>query len=330
MKRTSRRITAILGIAGVAAAGAVGFAVTGGDERPVAGYCAQLPDAIGLYEGNPVTRMGVRIGTVDHIAPKGAYVEVGFTLNSGHGIPASAQAITRSKSILADRSLELVGSPGSGPELAAGACIPLTAGHTPKSISEITGSAADFIDQLSPDTGQESFRTAIAGLAEALRGQGPNARAMMVHAAAAANSPDQLIADLGTIIADMAPLTDEALRNWQAVRSILDQMPAVVAAGIDLFPGVIDVCVGVGWLVHILHDVHNSYGDLLWPLLRGPVTDAIHLAADRSGDLRGLVEAIPAVAALLRQQTGEDGAMLVAYQPPPGGPLDLLLGGGAR
>ncbi|WP_174187457.1 MlaD family protein [Nocardia barduliensis] len=325
MQRNRTRIVGILTVAGLAA---VGFAVADTEPEPTA-YCAQLPDAIGLYAGNPVTRMGVPIGTIDRIEAAGGHVEVGFTIEAGHRIPADVAAVTRSKSILADRSLELVGAE-VGPELAAGSCIPLDRGHTPKSISEITGSAADFIAELSPDNGQRSFETAVAGFAEALRGQGPRARELMLHAAAAANSPDRLIADIGAIIRDMAPLTDEALRNWPAIRSILDQMPAVVAAGIDLWPGVIDVCVGVGWLVNVLHDVHTGYGDLLWPALRGPLADAIHLAAGRSGDIRGLIESIPAVAALLRQQTGTDGAMVLAYQPTPGGPLDLLFQGGPR
>ncbi|WP_245649515.1 MlaD family protein [Nocardia shimofusensis] len=317
-------------LTGIATAAAVGFTIVDDEPEEISGYCAQMPDAIGLYEGNPVTQMGVRIGTVDSIEEQGDHVRVGFTLDSGRRIPAGVQAVTRSKSILADRSLELVGNYRDGAQLASGSCIPLTSSHTPKSISEITGSAADFIDELSPDTGAESFRSAVSGLAEALRGQGENARAMMLYAASAADSPDRLIADLGAIIRDMAPLTEDALADWPAIQSILDQMPGVAAAGIDLWPGVIDVCVGVGWLVNILHDVHTNYGDLLWPALRGPVTEAVQQAAGRSGDLRALVESIPAVAALLRQQTGADGAMTLSYQPAAGGPLDLLLEGGPR
>ncbi|MFC8529233.1 MlaD family protein [Nocardia sp. NPDC057227] len=328
MQRTKLGIAGILSIACLATITAVGFAVVDSEPASTA-YCAQLPDAIGLYAGNPVTRMGVRIGTIDRIEAEGGHVEIGFTVEAGQHIPADVAAVTRSKSILADRSLELVGAE-TGSELTAGSCIPLDRGHTPKSISEITGSAADFIGELSPDNGQQSFERAVTGLAEALRGQGPEARQLMLQAASAAQSPDQLTADIGAIIRDMAPLTDEALRNWQHIRSVLDQMPQIVAAGIDLWPSVVDVCVGIAWLVRVLHDVHVNYGDLLWPAMHGPLTEAIHLAAGRVGDLRGLIESIPAVAALLRQQTGTDGAMVLAYQPPSGGPLDLLLGEGLR
>ncbi|OBA53497.1 MULTISPECIES: MlaD family protein [Nocardia] len=304
-------------VVALALVGGVGFTVVDPDgAKSVSGFCAQMPDAVGLYPGNPVTQMGFQVGRVDKIEPEGDHVHVTFSLDGGRRFPADVRVVTRSKSILADRSVELVGNYHSGPELAAGQCIPQQHSFTPKSISEIAGSAADFIDALSPDDNKESFEKAVSGFEQALRGQGDNARALMLHASAAAASPDQLTADLGAIIENMAPLTDEALQRWPAIRSILDQMPGVVAAGIDLWPGVVDVCVGVGWLVNVLHEIQVNYGGDIWPLLQGPVADAIHLAASRSKDIAGLLNSIPAVAALLRQQAAGDGGMSIDYRPP--------------
>ncbi|WP_280426645.1 MlaD family protein [Nocardia carnea] len=316
MVQRSTRVAGVLATATLTAVGGIGFAAVDSAPAPTAGFCVRMPDSVGLYEGNPVTQMGFRVGTVDHVEPRGDHVEVGFTLDGQRRFPADVQAVTRSKSILADRSLELVGNYESGPELIPGQCIPMQRSHTPKSISEIAGSAADFIAELSPGDGAQSFERAVAGFESALRGQGPDARVMMVRAAAAAHSPDRLIADIGSIILTMAPLSEETLRHWPEIQSILDQLPEVIAAGIDLWPGVIDVCVGVGWLVNVLHDVHTNYGDLLLPALRGPLAEAIHLAAGRSGDLRAMLESVPAVAAMLRQQADADGAMTVGYRPP--------------
>nr|WP_198429200.1 MlaD family protein [Nocardia bovistercoris] len=305
-----------MAIVGVVAFGGAGVAAVDAGGRGTGGFCARMPDSIGVYAGNPVTQMGLRVGTIERVELSGDHVEVEFTLDGTRRFPADVKAVTRSKSILADRSVELVGNYESGPELVPGQCIPLERSFTPKSISEITGSAADFIAELSPGDGKQSVRDAVAGLEEALRGQGQNARAMMLRASAAANNPDRLVADIGAIIRDMAPLTDDALRRWSDIQSILDQLPAVVAAGIDLWPGTIDVCVGVGWLVNVLHDIHTDYGDVLWPTLRGPVAEAVHSAAGRSGDIREMVESLPAVAAMLRQQSAGDAAMTVTYQPP--------------
>jgi ABC-type transporter Mla subunit MlaD len=76
-----------------------------------------MSDSVGLYVGNPVTQMGYKIGTVDGITPRDTSVEVRFTINERRPIPRDVKAVTRSTSILADRSLELVGNYSSGPQL---------------------------------------------------------------------------------------------------------------------------------------------------------------------------------------------------------------------
>lgn len=309
-------IAAAVGVV-VAGVGTAGY-VLAADVAPASasGYCADMPDAVGLYVGNPVTQMGYKVGKVSRIQPDGDHVVVSFELDSGRRYPVDVKAVTRSKSLLADRSLELVGNYSSGPELTPGTCISLQRSFTPKSISQIAGSAADFIDAMSPNNGKQSFRNAIAGFDTALHGQGGNANALLQHAAAAATSPEQLIADIGSSIMNMAPLSDEALQRWATIRSILDQLPGVAAAGIDLWPGVRKVAVGVGWTVATLYDIQRNYGDLLWPLMDGGVADIIHLAATRSKDIASLLDSIPSVAATLRQQAQGPGGLSVAYQPP--------------
>lgn len=279
-------------------------------------FCAEMPDGVGLYPGNPVTQMGFPVGRVDSVVNKDGHVEVVFTTDGGRIFPADVKAVTRSKSILADRSLELVGNYQSGPKLEPASCIPLKNGHTPKTISEVVGSAADFIEALSPEGGDETIQMAVSGLNQALRGQGENARAMMLHAANATENPDRFVADIGSSIENMAPLTDEALTEWAAIKSIVDVMPDVVDAGIDLWPGTIDVCVGIGWLVALLDDIQGNYGDEIWPFVHGPATDAIALAAGRSADISSLVSSVPAMSGAVDQQTTDAGALTAQFAPP--------------
>lgn len=316
MKTRTKALVGVAAVAVAAAGGACYVAVGGAGGHGRSGFCAQMPDAVGLYPGNPVTHMGYPVGHVDRVTPEGDYVDVAFTLDNGRSFPADVRAVTRSKSILADRSLELVGNTGDGPALAAGRCIPLAHSYTPKSLSEIASSAADFINELSPNDGRQSLQNAVAGLAQALRGQGQDARTLMLHASAAATSPDQLTSDLGTIILNMAPLTDEALQRWSTIRPLLDQLPEAAAGGIDLWPGVVDTCVGVGWLVNVLHDIQTNYGDDIWPVVQGPVADAVHLAASHAKDLADLLDSLPSVAAMLRRQSRPDGDVSVVYRPP--------------
>ncbi|MBJ8345179.1 MlaD family protein [Antrihabitans sp. YC2-6] len=314
---TNRKVViSVAAVTAVAVFGAAGYTFAGRPAADAQSFCADMPDAIGLYEGNAVTQMGYKVGTIDGIDPDGDRVKVSFTLEGDRAYPSDVKAITRSKSLLADRSLELVGNYEAGPMLVSGECIPMDRTFTPKSISEIAGSAADFIDAMAPSDGSLGFERAVTGMDEALRGTGELANAMMTHAANAATSPDQVIADIGTTIQNMAPLTDEALQRWSTLRSILDQLPAVAAAGVDLWPGPTKVAIGVGWLVATLYDIQRNYGDLIWPLMDGGVADVIHLAASKSKDIAALLDSIPSVAGLMRQQAASADGLAMTYQPP--------------
>lgn len=316
--RSRAAVTAVVAAVLCSTGGGAAAAQSGGHAHPGKGetYCAQMPDAVGLYVGNPVTQMGFEVGTVDSIVSRGDRVEVTFTTSVDRAFPADVQAVTRSKSILADRSLELVGNLGSGPTLQPGTCIPLDRSHTPKTISEIVGSAADFLGELSPEGSETTVAGAVAGLETALRGEGQSARDLMQNAADAMEDPDRMVADLGSAISAMAPLTEQTLADWGAINSLASQLPDIATAGIDLFPGTIDVCVGIGWLVATLYDVQTRYGGEIWPFMHGQVAQAISLAAGRAGDLSGLVGAVPSFAAAFDQQATKSDGLTVRFTPP--------------
>ncbi|MBA4024261.1 MAG: MCE family protein [Gordonia sp.] len=282
--------------------------------RGGSGFCAEMADSIGLYEGNPVTQMGYQLGSVTSIHPLGDHVKVVFELDAGRSFPADVQVVTRSKSLLADRSLELVGNYAGGPTLRSGTCVEMDRTHTPKSISEITGSASDFIEALSA-TDEDTVESAITGLDKALDGTGTNANSMMRQAAAAARNPEQVTADIGSSIMNMAPLTQDALAHWGEITSILNQMPSVARLGTTLFGDVARFDRGVGWLVATIYDIQRNYGDDLWPLMQGGVAEVIHLAATRAPDLQQLYATVPSIAAVLNQQEASSG-LSVPYKAP--------------
>lgn len=292
-----------------------GFVLDDRKERNASKYCADMPDAIGLYDSNPVTQMGYKVGKVVSVVPQGDHVRVMFELNGDRKYPADVKAVTRSKSLLADRSLELVGNYTGGPALSS-SCVPLDHSYTPKSISEIAGSAADFIDELAPDNEKDSVAQILTTLNSSLEGQGPSADAMLRYAAGASANPDALVSDIGSSIRDMSQLSARALQEWPMLRSLMDQMPDVVEKVIDLFPGVINVVKNVGWVVPVLYDIQTNYGGDIWPVVNGPLVDVIHLAATRSDDISSLISSIPAVAGVMRQQTGASGELFVRYDSP--------------
>ncbi|QHG85545.1 MCE family protein (plasmid) [Rhodococcus rhodochrous] len=298
------------------AAGVAGIAFASSSSDAGREYCAVLPESVGLYEGNPVTRMGVEIGTIRAIRPVAGNAEVRFEVADGVAVPSDVTAVTRSKSLLADRSLELVGELHDGDTWPSEVCIPRERTYTPKSISEVVGSTADFLAELTPENSELSIEALIEGMDNAFAGQGVEVNELVNHAASAMRNPDPFVADIGATIEAMAPLSERGLQDWPTIRSLVTQLPSIASAGIELWDGTDDVAYGIGYLVATLNEVHGRYGDEIWPAMRGPGVDAIALAASRADEIGDVMSALPVFADFVAAQAQEPTFLSFDYRPP--------------
>jgi phospholipid/cholesterol/gamma-HCH transport system substrate-binding protein len=198
-----RRVSAIALTAGSLVSAASCASPPGSQQ---ATYCAIMADSVGLYVGNPVTQMGYQIGQVKTITPGTKEVRVDFTVTDRRPLAGDVKAIIRSLSILADRSLELVGNYASGAQLPASECIPLSRTATPKSLSEVIGSSTEFINSINPD-GSENIGDVVRGLDQALHGNGAGVNQLLTTASAVLDSPDQATSDIASIINNLGQLT---------------------------------------------------------------------------------------------------------------------------
>lgn len=202
-RRGRGAIAVVVTAAGVAASGA-SCAARSGEQN--AEYCAIMSDSVGLYTGNPVTQMGYSIGKVKAITPGTKDVRVDFTVTERRPLPRDVKAIIRSTSILADRSLEVVGNYDSGPKLRAGECIPLSRTATPKSLSEVIGSNTTFINTVNPH-GSTNIGDIVRELDQAVRNNGVGANRLLTTSSRVLDSPDQAISDISSIITNLGQLS---------------------------------------------------------------------------------------------------------------------------
>lgn len=101
---------------------------------------AQFDSAAGLYVDNTVAVLGMPVGKVTAITPKkSGYVEVQFTVDRDVKIPADAQAVTISTSILTDRQIELTPPYRGGPVLRDRDSIGLPRTKTPVEFARVLG-----------------------------------------------------------------------------------------------------------------------------------------------------------------------------------------------
>ena len=127
-------ITAALVV--LATAVGIGWRYLGSDQDTIT-VTAQFDSASGLYEGNVVAMLGMPVGKITKINAKGGYVEVEFTVDRRVKIPATAQAVTVSTSILTDRQIELTPPYRGGPVLENHDTIGLTRTKTPVEFSRV-------------------------------------------------------------------------------------------------------------------------------------------------------------------------------------------------
>ncbi|BBX00048.1 hypothetical protein MMOR_09840 [Mycolicibacterium moriokaense] len=202
VRRAARVAVTLLVSAGVVVVASSCGAVGAGQRIA---YCAIMPDSVGLYVGNPVTQMGFQIGEVTSIVPSPTSVRVDFLVGD-RSLPSDVKAVIRSTSILADRSLELVGNYGGGPQLEADTCIPLNRSATPKTLSEVIGSATTFLNAINPADSTNIGGT-VAGIDELARDNGARMNQLLVRSSSLLDSPDRAISDIGSIVDNLAELT---------------------------------------------------------------------------------------------------------------------------
>ncbi len=100
---------------------AAGFAMFSTEKNKL--LTAHFPRTISLYEGSAVKVLGVQVGAVDKVTPSGTDVVVEMHYDDSIDVPADAQAVIVSPSIVGDRYIQLTPVYESGPKLADGAVL---------------------------------------------------------------------------------------------------------------------------------------------------------------------------------------------------------------
>lgn len=255
-------------------------------------YCAIMPDSVGLYVDNPVTQLGYPIGKVTAITPAAQAVRVDFTVDDGRLLPDYVKAVLRSTSILADRSLELVGNYDTGSKLSTGGCIPLNRSLTPKSLSEVIGASTTFINSINP-AGSDNIGDIVGSVDQALHNQGPGANRLLTTTSAVFDSPEQTIGDLGSITTNLAQLTSTLADLEPTLKGVFFDAADSVGPDVDktaLAAG--NVFEGITPIITLAADLETQLGPQIQQLLDA-VSVVIRKGTPRAPYYASLLDAAP-------------------------------------
>lgn len=199
---------------------------------------AQFSDAVGLYTGNGVTVLGMDVGKVTGITPKGGYVEVTLAIDAHVDIPADVEAVTVSSSVLTDRHVELTPAYRGGPKLRSGDVLSLDRTRTPVEFERTLAMMHKLGSALRGDEHNQGPLGEFVTLGSQITvGNGPDIKATLGRLSQAlqvgSDSGAHSKKTIQTIIANVAELSEAASRNDAALRefgSYIHQLSDILAA----------------------------------------------------------------------------------------------------
>ncbi|MEC3919387.1 MlaD family protein [Nocardia sp. CDC160] len=310
----SRSFMSVLGAALVAVLGAVAAFVLLDPVAKRIGYCAIMPDAVGLYSGNDVTLRGIKVGTVTGIRAEGTGVRVDFRLDAAHPLRGDVSAATVSDTIVADRRLAVNG--GGGAEWNPAQCITKTA--TPKSLTQTLDALAKLADELQTgDSAQgDGIGAAVTQFDRSTADLGPQFNDVITRLAAALRSPDAAIAHIGSLIDTLTSLWQSVAHGWGNLREMLTGLAPILNLANGVWGRVVELVNSLVVLLPMLNDITTKYGGPILNLLDQTVP-FLDLVAAHVGTLEQLIDLVPAVAKGFRDVADpQTGRMAVTYAGP--------------
>ncbi|MGE2728300.1 MCE family protein [Mycolicibacterium vaccae] len=206
--------TAVIVVLALGASGCSGGPI--GTDRGMT-ITAQFDSASGLYEGNAVSILGMRVGEVTKIVPTGQYVDVTMRIEPGVEIPADAQAVTVSTSILTDRHIEFTPPYRSGPTLADGDSLSLARTRTPVEFDRVLA----MIDKLAVELQGNG------------RGGGPVADLLSVSSAMTSGNGGQIRGALGELSTALRLSKERGAPTGDAITTIVTNLDRLTKAAAD-------------------------------------------------------------------------------------------------
>ena len=253
-------LAVVAAVAVIAAAVGIGWWYLGSDEDTIT-VTAQFDSASGLYEGNVVAVLGMPVGKITKITAKGGYVEVEFTVDRHVKVPATAQAVTVSTSILTDRQIELTPPYHGGPTLENHDTIGLPRTKTPVEFSSVLNVLDKVTKSLEGDGhGGGPIADVLNGGTEVVNGNGEKikaalgelSKALRLSSDGGATTREQIT----TIVRNISSLFDAVAANDTKLRefaSTLHQVSQIMA----------DEDIGSGSTGRKLDQLIQRAGDLL-------------------------------------------------------------------
>ncbi len=264
------------------------------DERETKSVTAMFPRAVSVYKGTDVRILGVNVGEVTSVTPAGNAVRVEMEYDAEYDVPADAQAVIVTPTLVADRFVQLTPVYEEGPTLANGATIELPDTGVPVELDRIYSSLQELTRALGPNGVNKdgSLNHLLKAGRNALEGQGAAGNEMIRELALAAETFGDSAGPLFETVTNLAAFTGTLAENDALVRAFMMDLAGVsrtlATEGDELQAAVAAVASAVGTVQTFVRDNRDGLAKSIRQL--SSVMSAI---ASEKDNLRSALEIAP-------------------------------------
>jgi phospholipid/cholesterol/gamma-HCH transport system substrate-binding protein len=198
----------------------------GGTTNHVTAYFTRT---VGLYSGNDVRILGVKVGKIDSITPDGNQVKVVMSYDGSDKLPATVDAVVVEPSIVSDRFVQLTPGYSGGATLPNNAVLQNSRTRVPLELDKIFGNLNSLDVALGPQGANRDG--ALSRLVEVgaknLRGNGGHFNAAIKEFAAAISTLAGSRGDLFATVDNLQKFTTTLANNDGGVRTLNSNLAKV-------------------------------------------------------------------------------------------------------
>ncbi|MGV0044935.1 MCE family protein [Mycobacterium colombiense] len=191
---------------------------------------AYFENSNGIYQGDDVRILGIRVGGIEKIEPQPQRVKITFWVDSKYRVPADAKAVILSPSLVSARAIQLTPAYVGGPVLRNGAVIAQDHTAVPVEWDDFRTELEKLTRYLQPTEpgGVSTLGAFIDSAADNLRGQGANIRDTVIKLAQAFSALGDHSKDIFSTVRNLSTLVS-ALQSSSDLMSQLNRNFAAVS-----------------------------------------------------------------------------------------------------
>jgi phospholipid/cholesterol/gamma-HCH transport system substrate-binding protein len=294
----------ILGVAGalvvvLLVSGAKLFGWLGGEDEDAMVVTADFADTTGVYVGNDVTYLGVQVGEIIEVQPRGTTMRVVMHLEEGTELPEDAGAEILQGSLVTDRFIELGPAYTGGPKLADGAHIEESHTRAPATVDEVAKSIDDLVLALDADLGKgaggRDLGQVLATTARTLEGNGPHLRRALSESRGALEVLNSKDAAFTAVTKNLTELVDVLAARDRRMRTFTRAAAGTTGVLADQRDELVATLDSLDQLTTMMERFLRQNGDVLSEDLRG-LADVVAVVRKHQGSLAEAFDVMPTMA----------------------------------